>query len=105
MTTTEQSLFAEAREDDIAVRFANFDRAHPEVFSAIVRIATRRLDAGATYLSMKWIYECLRTDPSILRDRGEVVKVNNDFTALYTRKLVEQFPELRPLFRTRRRHV
>lgn len=103
-TLAPQRLFDET-EDDIEVRFHDFDRRHPEVFQAIVRIATRRLDAGVRYISMKWIFECLRTDPSIIRDGYEVVKVNNNYTALYTRKIAKLYPELAPLFRTRRRHV
>lgn len=102
MTSTALTLFGTA-EDDIELRFHRFDEDHPEVFQAIARIALRRLDAGCNYLSMKWIYECLRTDSSILRDKGEVVKVNNNHTALYARKLVAQYPELAPLFRTRKR--
>lgn len=90
-------------EDDIELAFWDFDARHPEVFEAFARIALRRLDAGATYLSAKWIFEVLRTDPSIVRDKKDVVKINNNFSSLFARKFEARYPEATGLFRTRRR--
>lgn len=98
MTAT---LFPADIETDIDVRFAVFDSAHPEVFDAIARIALRRLDNGATRLSMKWLFEVVR-EGDWRGDAHSPVKLNNDFSSRYTRKLVARYPELAPLFRTRR---
>lgn len=103
MSLAEAQLFS-LGEDDIELRFRDFDRRHPEVYSAIERIAHRRLDSGARRLSMKWCFEVVR-EGDWRGDEHSPVKLNNDFSALYTRKLVAQYPELSELFRTRKRHV
>lgn len=101
MTVTEAQLFATG-EDDIELRFLQFDRAHPAVFEQIARIAHRRLDAGARRISMKWCFEVVR-EGDWTGDSHSPVKLNNDFSALYTRKLIARYPELAPLFKTRKR--
>ncbi len=87
--------------DTITLRWEDFDRRHPEVYRQIVATALDAYASGERYLSMKWIFEVIRR--TVRRDEDEPVALNNDYSAVVTRKLVAEHPELAPLFHTRRR--
>lgn len=102
MTATIQPLFAS---DDIALHFQRFDSEHPEVWTAIVRIVAHRADQGVRRLSMKLIIEQLRDQLDITWNHREMFKINNSYTALYSRKIASEYPQFAHLFRTRKRHI
>ena len=104
MIAPQRLAFADEAEDSTALRFEQFDAKAPHIFELMARIALRRLDAGATYISVKWLVECVRTDPSVTRD-GRPVSIDNSFSALYARKLLEVYPELSGAIHLRKRHV
>ena len=87
----------------ITERFERFDRLNPNVYRLVVMLARQSIAAGATRISMKQIFENLRASYRIARVSNEPWKINNDFSALYSRKLVEQYPDLRPYFELRKR--
>lgn len=82
-------------------RFEAFHKANPHVFEEMKRLAHARLARGETRIAVKALWEELRT--SLMRrdiaengDSDEAInpkyKLNNSYTALYARMLV-QFPE------------
>jgi len=86
---------------NIAERFEVFHKANPHVYQGLRTIALALNRAGFKRYSMKAIYERLRF--AVIETHGEPWKLNNDFTALYARKLMEDEPELVGFFELRER--
>ena len=100
-------LFAEptvAPEATIEERFLAFHHANPQVYSELVsqaRILKTRF--GVNFASIKLLYERLRWLHFIATRGEEEFKLNNDFTALYARLIMDQETDLQGFFRTRKR--
>ena len=88
--------------DPIDVRFARFDAAHPEVFTALRGLALERVQAGAERLGIKALWEEARWCLG-LRCGDGLYKLNNDYTAPFARKLMAEEPELEGVFEVRQR--
>ncbi|MFG3362734.1 hypothetical protein [Streptomyces griseofuscus] len=84
----------------ITEQFHAFDAHHPHVYRALERLAARRLAAGATRVSLKDLFEDLRRQ---LTDA--VDGLNNNYTALYARRLLHEHPHWAPVFELRRRRA
>jgi hypothetical protein len=82
----------------ITEQFRAFDAAHPWVYRALERLVTQRLAAGATRVGMKALFEALRW-----RHPRGVKGLNNNYTALYARRLLADHPEWSSVIETRRR--
>ncbi|MEU9369591.1 hypothetical protein AB0D71_33935 [Streptomyces avermitilis] len=81
-------------------RFWAFDTEHPYVYRALERLTADRLAAGATRVGLKALFEDLRWQlPAGVRG------LNNSFTALYARKLIEDHPQWASAFELRRRRT
>ncbi|MEU8482356.1 hypothetical protein [Streptomyces sp. NPDC048641] len=81
-------------------RFMAFDSEHPYVYRALERLAAERIAAGATRVGLKALFEDLRWQlPAGVRG------LNNDFTALYARKLIADHPHWASAFELRRRRT
>ncbi|MFE4018007.1 hypothetical protein ACFXPZ_11420 [Streptomyces sp. NPDC059101] len=93
------SLRAGAR-PTLTDRFLAFDAEHPYIYRALERLAAERLAAGATRVGLKALFEDLRWQlPAGVRG------LNNDFTALYARKLIADHPHWASAFELRRRRT
>jgi len=82
-------------------RFDQFDFENPRVYLALLGFALQAKRNGAQRIGISLLYERLRwyssfetTDPAF--------KLRNDFRAFYARKLMQDEPELRGFFITRR---
>lgn len=62
--------------------------------------AARRLAAGATRISLKDLFEDLRRQLPY-----GVARLNNNFTALYARRLIDEHPHWVDAFELRRRRA
>lgn len=82
----------------ITEQFRAFDAINPHVYRALDRMAARRLAAGATRISLKDLFEDLRRQ----LPHG-VVGLNNNYTALYARRLIHEHPDWAGAFELRRR--
>ncbi|MFF4363448.1 hypothetical protein [Streptomyces sp. NPDC001604] len=81
-------------------RFLAFDAAHPYVYRALERLTADRLATGATRVGLKALFEDLRWQlPAGVRG------LNNSFTALYARKLIDDHPHWATAFELRRRRT
>lgn len=89
--------------DDHQLAWQRYDARHPAVFAQIVHLAEREQARGESRVSMKYIFESIRKYAP--RIDGEPVALNNNWTAVVTRQVIAERPDLAPLFRTRRRHV
>lgn len=89
-------------QDTLEQKFAEFDKAHPEVFVAICETARSMKyeqifsNVKIPRLSMKGIFESIRGKFGHLR-------LNNSYTSFYTDKLIEKYPEYEDNFERRAR--
>ncbi|MEU1893864.1 hypothetical protein [Streptomyces pristinaespiralis] len=84
----------------ITEQFHAFDAQNPHVYSALERMAARRLAAGATRISLKDLFEDLR--PQLPYG---VPGLNNNFATLYARRLIAAHPHWAGAFELRRRRA
>ena len=88
----------------IEQRFAAFDEANPSVYALLRGLAlgmkgrgAKRWSTKAAFEIVRWAYFMQTTDP-------EGYKLNNNYTALYARKLMDNEPQLAGFFETRGDH-
>jgi hypothetical protein len=84
----------------ITEQFHAFDAHNPHVYRALERMVARRLAAGATRVSLKDLFEDLRRQ---LPHGG--AGLNNNYTALYARRLISEHPHWAAAFELRRRRA
>ncbi|MFJ7342409.1 hypothetical protein ACIQU3_19220 [Streptomyces sp. NPDC101110] len=82
----------------ITEQFHAFDSQHPWVYRALEQLVAARLAAGATRVGMKALFEALRW-----RHPHGVKGLNNNYTALYARRLLAAHPEWASAIEVRRR--
>ncbi|MGW6742808.1 hypothetical protein ACWGDX_19150 [Streptomyces sp. NPDC055025] len=85
----------------IAEQFAAFDQHNPSVYRALEDLAAERLAGGVTRFGMKALFEALRWRRLPHSVRG----LNNNYTSLYARKLIEHHPHRASVFELRRRRT
>lgn len=100
------------RAETLELAFFAFHRANPDVFTRLVELARAEVNAqlGAGIkrprVAIKALWEMLRAE---LRGRpvqsGGPVKLNNNFTAPYSRLIAEMHADLRNVFRMRERSL
>jgi hypothetical protein len=84
-------------EDD----FADFHRDNPHVYVRLRALALRLKDRGRPFYGIKALTEIVRFEQA-METTDPDYKINNNYTALYARMLMDLEPELRDFFRTRR---
>lgn len=97
----EQGEFNWGESRSIQQSFEDFDRAHPEVFEYLVRLAFDVYQRGFRHYGMKAFWERMRWHFQIEQDMGEEFKLNNNYTSRYVRKIIVKHPELEDLFELR----
>lgn len=98
--------------DRIEREFWAFHFAHPEVYDALRALALRVKRKGKSQYSIKALYETLRLSSILsfenfwIHSNGGHPKdtlLNNNYTSLYARLLMQQEPRLKGFFRLRSR--
>ncbi len=82
----------------ITEQFRAFDTQHPWVYRALEQLVAQRLGAGASRIGMKALFEALRW-----RHPHGVKGLNNNYTALYARRLIVEHPQWASAIEVRRR--
>lgn len=88
---------------DLQAAFERFHRDNPHVYETLKVLALRAARKGQR-VGMKAVYEMARWYYTVETD-GEPYKLNNSFTAFYSRLLMEQEPELAGFFETRQQRA
>lgn len=83
----------------IAERFAAFHAANPHVADALELLAAQWL-AFHKRVGVKALAERLRWESGI-QTSGDAYRINNSFTSLYARLLIERRPDWKDAIRTR----
>jgi len=91
--------------ETIQERFEAFHDANPHIYRMLRALALGWVYAGRTHGSMKMFWETLRFQSGTVNSLGEPYKLNNDFTALYARLLMEREPALAGFFEIRERRA
>lgn len=84
----------------ITEQFLPFDAQNPQVYRELERMTARRLAAGAPRIGLKDLFGDLRRH----LPHG-VAGLNNNFTALYARRLITAHPEWATAFELCRRRA
>ena len=101
------SLFDAQAQRDLTLqeRFVVFHLSNPQVFTELERMTQQMVNRGRTRLSMKCLVEVLRWSYYLTTsDPESEFKVNNSFTSLYTRLMIDVHPEWTNLFQLREIH-
>lgn len=89
----------------IEERFAIFHDANPHVADDLEAIASDWFARGNTRTSLKALYEQLRYQSGLRTTTDGGYKLNNDFTALYSRLLIVRHPEWADAIQLRERRA
>jgi hydrogenase maturation factor len=86
----------------IELAFQQFHVENPEVYRQLVRLARQWKAAGKAKLGIKTLFEKLRWEWHVsgIAD-SEGYKLNNNYTALYARMIMDREADLKGLFETR----
>lgn len=82
-------------------RFDEYHAANPQVYALLRRFALEAKRSGRERLGIKALFERVRWYTDV-EAKADSFKVNNNYTAFYARLLMEQEPELKDFFETRR---
>lgn len=93
---------APPRELTIEERCAAFDRANPEVYAELRRLALEAVRAGRRRLAIAQLVEVARWNLETAA-RSDGYKLNNSYRAIWARRLMAEEPELADVFEVRER--
>lgn len=91
--------FLQTLDADMRERFIEFHKANPDVWEMFKRFAFSARESGRKCHSAKSIMERIRWEVETVH-RSDF-KINNNFTALYARMLVQKYPEFGEFFEFR----
>lgn len=91
--------------DPIEVDFWAFHTAHPEVYQELRDMALRLRRQGRKHYGIKALYEVVRFQRALNARSCADWKLNNNFTSLYARLLMQNEPALSDFFHVRRRRT
>lgn len=91
--------------DRIERDFYAFHLANPKVYEALLELALRLRRQGRRHYGIKALYEVMRFEQAMSGRSGATWQLNNDWTCLYARLLMQNEPELRGFFKTRQRRT
>lgn len=89
--------------DRIEREFNQFHAEHPEVYSELVHLARTWKRNGTAKLGIATLFEVLRWNSHLNPHLHGGYKLNNNYRALYARKIMEREPDLNGLFEVRER--
>lgn len=84
------------------VLFSEYHERNPHVYELFKRFAMQARNAGRRRFGAKAIMERVRWYAEIETHGGDGFKVNNNFTSRYARMLIDEYPEFKGFFETRR---
>lgn len=81
-------------------KFWEFHRKNPKVLSQLIALTDQAKDRGRKRIGMKMLFEVIRWN-KVLETRGDIFKLNNNYTSRYVRLIEEKRPDLVFLFEKR----
>lgn len=106
MTVAPSPCFDLDEPDRIERDFWAFHIANPRVYTELREHALELRRKGRTHYGIKALFEVVRFHRALqTTDKCKEWKINNNYSALYARLLMDNEPELRDFFRTRIRRA
>lgn len=93
------------KDKSIEESFEEFHKNNPHIYRYIVSLCRKLKSKGVIRYGMKAIFEVIRFNYLMSTNSSDGFKMNNNFTALYARLVMEQEPELDGFFAIRQRNV
>jgi hypothetical protein len=90
-------------DDRIAIAFEQFHTANPWVYRRLKDLALAIKQTGRDHYGMKALFEVLRFEHAMDTTKADGLKLNNNYTALYARKIGQEVPGLEDFFQYRER--
>ena len=81
--------------------FLHFNSAYPQVYLLFEKFALQLIHAGKTKLGAKMILERIRWEITTGSKDEEGFKINNNFTAYYSRWFIRNHPQYKEFFEFR----
>jgi hypothetical protein len=78
-----------------------FDKENPQVYTLFKQFTFEAIQAGRKVLSAELIINRIRWETEVVTT-GDTYKINQNWKPYYARKFMQDFPEYRDFFRTRR---
>lgn len=100
MPTLFDSVEVVQHPEDSEEAFNAFRRRNPWFISRLATMAYEARSRGAKRVSMKALFELLRVQ---VPDTGSPYRLNNNWTALAARQVMEAYPDLDGVFALRKR--
>ena len=87
--------------DHLIRQFEKFHEENPHVYREVVKLAFDMHNRGMTRVSMDFIYHVARWE--VIKATNNIdYKLNDHFTAFYSRLIMHDHPELEGFFETRK---
>lgn len=81
--------------------FLKFHANNPQVYELVKRFTFEVLDSGRTRLSTKLLIERIRWELNVTLKATDEFKINNNHTAYYARKFIQDYPQHATVFEMR----
>ena len=90
-----------SRMEQMREQCAAFHVEHPEVWDMFVSFTFEMIDRGYKNYSAQSVIERIRWEKDAGGDGTTAFKINNNFTAFYSRRFMRMYPAYEGIFRTR----
>ena len=98
MSTTQLDL--DFSNEPNEAKFNKFHRDNPKVYELFKKFTFEFIEAGAKNTGSKAVIERIRWFTTV-ETTGKRYKINNNYTCMYSRLFMRDFPQYTGLFRTR----
>ncbi len=89
------------RLEEMREQVTRFHQEHPEVWEMFVGFSLEMLQRGYETYSAQSVIERIRWEKDVGSDGKCAFKINNNYTAFYSRRFMRVYPEFDGFFRTR----
>ena len=86
--------------EPMEVKFLNFHNENKEVYELYKKYALELIESGRNKIGSKMIVERIRWE-TIIRTKGDIYKINNNYTCYYARLFIREFPRYADRFNFR----
>lgn len=89
------------RLEEMREQVTRFHEEHPEVWDLFVRFSVEMINRGYKTYSAQSVIERIRWEKDAGSDGSISFKINNNYTAFYSRRFMKVYPQHKGFFRTR----
>ena len=89
------------RKEAMRAQVIAFHEKNPDVWKLFVHFTKQMIDKGYEHYSVNAIFERIRWEKDVGGDGVNSFKLNNNYTAFYSRRFMRMYPRYDGFFRTR----